>query len=61
LKKLDATLCSQFTDAGFLAMAQGCHLLQRIDLEDCTTVTDETLRHLADNCPNIKNSHSFSM
>jgi len=35
-------------------MAQGCHLLQRIDLEDCTAVTDETLRHLADNCPIIQ-------
>lgn len=33
---------------------QGCHLLEKIDLEDCTAVTDETLRHLTDNCPNIQ-------
>ncbi|CAF4320898.1 unnamed protein product, partial [Adineta steineri] len=45
LKKLDATLCSQFSDAGFLAMAQGCHLLQRIDLEDCIAVRIKELKN----------------
>lgn len=35
---LEAAECSQFTDTGFKALAEGCSELQRLDLEDCTMV-----------------------
>ena len=35
---LEAAECSQFTDTGFKALAEGCSELQRLDLEDCTLV-----------------------
>ncbi|XP_003387849.2 PREDICTED: F-box/LRR-repeat protein 2-like [Amphimedon queenslandica] len=54
LKDVEAAGCSNFTDAGFIALANGCSGLTRMDLEECILVTDATLVKLGANCPNLE-------
>lgn len=37
-----------------LTSPQNCHFLEKMDLEDCVTITDATLIALAQNCPRLE-------
>ncbi|GIY11883.1 nuclear receptor coactivator 2 [Caerostris darwini] len=58
---LECAGCSQFTDGGFQALSKSCHLLERMDLEECVLITDTTLSHLASNCPHLQKLVSLHM
>ena len=36
---LEAAECTQFSDAGFKALAEGCNQLEKLDLEECIIVS----------------------
>jgi F-box/leucine-rich repeat protein 2/20 len=38
---------------GISALARGCRLLSRIDLEEVTLITDHSVHALAAHCPNL--------
>ena len=44
----------QFTDTGFTALARNCHLLERLDLEECVLITDSALSVLSACCPRLE-------
>ena len=46
--------CSNLTDSSLYTFASSCIKIQRMDLEECVNITDNTLLQLSIHCPDIK-------
>ena len=46
-----------FTDAGLIALTEGCPLLEELRLENCAYLTDRSLYAAAANCPHLASLH----
>ena len=51
---LEVAACSNLTDGSFYTLAAACFRLERMDLEECIHITDNTLLQLSIHCPHIK-------
>ncbi|KAL8165560.1 UNVERIFIED_CONTAM: hypothetical protein K2H54_047606 [Gekko kuhli] len=58
---LEAARCSHLTDAGFTLLARNCHDLEKMDLEECVLITDNTLIQLSIHCPKLEALASFTL
>ena len=54
LRTLDIAGCSAISDHGVYSLFQSCTGLERVDLEECSGLSDATLLQLAIHCCNIK-------